>query len=104
MGTGITANITRIQESADSFHTIHREFSESADPLAGCGIETVGSQSLLDTFDTFESNWRIRRQELVDALAKLGGITETAAQAYSDVNDGLIHALENFDAQSETTD
>jgi hypothetical protein len=102
MGTGLKANIGRIQASADSFHRIHQEFSDSADPMAGCGVDVVGSQRLLDTFDTFESNWRIRRQELVDAMEKLGGITEMAAQAYSDINSGLIDALEGFDAQTAT--
>jgi hypothetical protein len=100
MGTGLKANISRIQESADSFNRIHQEFSHSADPMGGCDVDVVGSQELLDTFDTFEDNWKIRRQELIDALAKLGGITELAAQCYSDVNRGLIDALEGSDAQS----
>ncbi|WP_103504806.1 MULTISPECIES: hypothetical protein [Streptomyces] len=98
MGDGLNADIARIQECADSFHRIHREFSEAANPMDGQDRATIGSSELLDTFETFESNWKIRRGELTDALEKLGGITEMAAQSYSEVNRALVDALRENDA------
>ncbi|MGW0824249.1 hypothetical protein [Streptomyces sp. NPDC002845] len=93
------ADIDRIKECARSLKRIHDTFEKRGNPAKGYGIGEIGSQKLLDAFDEFDSNWKIRRRKLTEELKVLHEITKTAAESYEQLDHELAEALRREDRQ-----
>ncbi|MFI1957877.1 hypothetical protein ACH46L_16730 [Streptomyces althioticus] len=91
------ADIARIKETARSLGRIRDTFAERANPAEGYGVDDLGSEKILDAFDTFADNWKIHRRQLTEELEKLHGITKTAAQSYEELDHELAEALRRTD-------
>lgn len=91
------ADIARIKETARSLGRIRDTFAERANPAERYGVDDLGSEKILDAFDTFADNWKIHRRQLTEELEKLHGITKTAAQSYEELDHELAEALRRTD-------
>ncbi|MCP9991342.1 MULTISPECIES: hypothetical protein [Streptomyces] len=91
------ADIARIKETARSLGRIRDTFAERANPAEGYGVDDLGSEKILDAFDTFADNWKIHRRQLTEELEKLHGITKSAAQSYEELDHELAEALRRTD-------
>ncbi|CAL9459232.1 hypothetical protein [Streptomyces werraensis] len=91
------ADIARIKETARSLGRIRDTFAERANPAEGYGVDDLGSDKILDAFDTFADNWKIHRRQLTEELEKLHGITKSAAQSYEGLDHELAEALRRTD-------
>ncbi|MEU2994059.1 hypothetical protein ABZ772_27765 [Streptomyces griseoincarnatus] len=91
------ADIARIKETARSLGRIRDTFAERANPAEGYGVDDLGSDKILDAFDTFADNWKIHRGQLTEELEKLHGITKSAAQSYETLDHELAEALRHTD-------
>ena len=91
------ADIARIKETARSLGRIRDTFAERANPAEGYGVDDLGSDKILDAFDTFADNWKIHRRQLTEELEKLHGITKSAAQSYEELDHELAEALRRTD-------
>ncbi|AXI88099.1 hypothetical protein G3I30_12390 [Actinospica acidiphila] len=91
------ADIARIKETARSLGRIRDTFAERANPAEGYGVDDLGSDKILDAFDTFADNWKIHRRQLTEELEKLHGITKSAAQSYETLDHELAEALRRTD-------
>ncbi|MFF5344672.1 hypothetical protein ACFY4H_28890 [Streptomyces althioticus] len=91
------ADIARIKETARSLGRIRDTFAERGNPAEGYGVDDLGSEKILDAFDTFADNWKIHRRQLTEELEKLHGITKTAAQSYEELDHELAEALRRTD-------
>ncbi|MEU6120665.1 hypothetical protein [Streptomyces sp. NPDC047123] len=94
------ADIERIRECARSLKRIHDTFQKRSNPADGYGTGELGSQLLLDTFDTFGGNWKIHRKKLTEELRSLHGMTKAAADAYEKIDHELAEALRRSDGQA----
>ncbi|KIX79734.1 hypothetical protein SF12_02885 [Streptomyces sp. MBRL 601] len=94
------ADIGRIKESARALKRVHDTFEKRSNPAKGYGMSEMGSQKLLDAFDEFDSNWKIRRRKLMEELDKLHKITKTAADSYEELDSELARALREADKES----
>lgn len=95
----LTADLDRIREFSKSLKRIHREFTQEADPADDYGISDLGSQTVLDAFDEFGSNWKIHREELAERLKKLYGVTKRTADTFDEVDHKLAEALRDNDTK-----
>ncbi|MFI0506381.1 hypothetical protein ACH3WN_26590 [Streptomyces albogriseolus] len=91
------ADIARIKETARSLGRIRDTFAERANLAEGYGVDDLGSEKILDAFDTFADNWKIHRRQLTEELEKLHGITKSAAQSYEELDHELAEALRRTD-------
>ncbi|PWI11223.1 hypothetical protein DIZ27_07490 [Streptomyces sp. NWU339] len=91
------ADIERIKESARALKRIRDTFAERANPADGYAVDDLGSQKILDAFDKFSSNWKIRRRQLTEELERLHGITKGAAESYETLDHELAEALRRTD-------
>ncbi|MEU3146785.1 hypothetical protein [Streptomyces sp. NPDC006999] len=91
------ADTARIKESARALKRVRDTFAERANPADGYGVDDIGSQKILDAFDAFDSNWKIRRRQLTEELEKLHGITRGAAESYETLDHELAEALRSTD-------
>ncbi|MEU1081437.1 hypothetical protein ABZ368_14520 [Streptomyces sp. NPDC005908] len=95
------ADIARIKETARALGRIRDTFAERANPAEGYGVDDLGSERILNAFDTFAGNWKIHRRQLTEELEKLHGITKTAAQSYEELDHELAEALRRTDERTE---
>ncbi|MFJ4920894.1 hypothetical protein [Streptomyces sp. NPDC088725] len=97
------ADIERIKECAAALKRVHDTFSKRSNPAKAFGTGELGSQRLLDAFDEFDSNWKVRRRKLTDELLSLHKITKTAADSYEQVDSELANALRESDKRDGRT-
>lgn len=93
------ADIGRIKESARALKRVHDTFEKRSNPAEGYGMGELGSRELLEAFDEFDSNWKIRRRKLMEELDKLHKITKTAADSYEELDSELARALRESDKE-----
>lgn len=95
-----TADMERIRSCSDSLKRIHDTFSKKANPAEGYDKSELGSQTLLDAFADFGSNWKIHRKELTGELKKLHKLTATVADTYEQIDHKLAEALRETDGKA----
>ncbi|MEN3585916.1 hypothetical protein AAH978_17395 [Streptomyces sp. ZYX-F-203] len=91
------ADIGRMRDCARDLRRIREALGDQANPAQGYGVAEIGSQLILQRFDDFESNWRIRREQLMGELDALQRIIAGAAQSYEELDRALVDALRRSD-------
>ncbi|MFF3765762.1 hypothetical protein ACFYYR_16980 [Streptomyces sp. NPDC001922] len=99
MGKDIVSDTERIKEFGSALSRIHKEFTKAANPADGYGVKDLGSQSVIDKFGEFSSNWKIHRERLTDELEKLAKIATEAGKSYQEIDSSLADALRGEDAK-----
>ncbi|WUO35015.1 hypothetical protein OHT21_27470 [Streptomyces sp. NBC_00286] len=93
----------RIRECARALKRVHDTFEKRGNPAEGYGVAEIGAQKLLDAFEEFDSNWKIRRRKLTEELKTLHEITKAAADSYEQLDHELAEALRREDKQGSGT-
>lgn len=82
-----------VAEAGRSLRTVYQEFKDAGDH-ASPGSGVLAHDRLRDRLEEFADNWDDKRQDMTRVIEGLGEIAEAAAEAFEELEDSFVAAME----------
>lgn len=95
MARYIDIDLEALAALSRDLQTLHAELSSGSAGAAGDGI---GSPRLRSAVEAFSDDWAIARGRMLESVAAVGAMAESAGKTFTQVDGDLARALEPSDA------
>ncbi|MCW2581865.1 MAG: hypothetical protein JWQ53_655 [Klenkia sp.] len=93
MSDRLRVDLGQLEEAARQLDSVGHEFQQAGN-LVDDARSAVGHDGLAAQLDHFADGWKVRREDLLEDMTRLAGMTHEAVRTYRDVDDDLASAFE----------